>query len=520
MSPDATASNSDSNTQPGVTEPPVIELREISKAFAGVVALDHVSLTLRRGECLALVGENGAGKSTLMKILGGVYQKDSGTIWVQGKEHDIPNAHAAQSLGIAIIHQEFNLIDYLTVAENIYLGRESSKYSLLDDSKHTALARRVLERLGAEFHPKRKIVELTTGEKQLVEIARALSQDAAVLVMDEPTASLTRKEIDSLFEIIRTLKSQGVSIIYISHRLEEIYEIADRVSVLRNGRNAGETSGKAPIPQIVEMMLGREIGEKFHKKQVALGETVLEVRNLSTESMLRDVNLSVRQGEILGIFGIAGAGQRELALSLFGLQRVTAGEILVNGKIARIHSPSDAMHNGLGLLTENRKVDGLILELPILENITLSYLNEKGVTPGGYISDHKERSFARAFFDKLNIRASSIDQKVKFLSGGNQQKVVFARALSMKPRVVILNEPTRGVDVGAKVEIYDLMSQMVAEGKGLILISSELPEVLGMSDRVLVMYRGTIAAEVPRSEATQQVLLTYAMGGNLVNRSN
>jgi ribose transport system ATP-binding protein len=495
-----------------------LEMRDISKAFTGVVALDRVHLTVRKGECQALVGENGAGKSTLMKILSGVYQKDSGTILVKGKEADITNTRMAQELGIAIIHQEFNLVEHLTVADNIYLGREAlSNGVLLDDAKAADSAQRVLDRLGAEISARETIRNLTTGEKQLVEIARALSQDAEILVMDEPTASLTKKEIDVLFQIIRTLKTQGASVIYISHRLEEIYEIADRVTVLRNGKNAGETSGQAPISEIVEMMLGREIGEKFHKKQVVLGETVLEVKGLSTPHMLRDVNLYVRQGEILGVFGIAGAGQRELALALFGLQRLSAGEILVRGKRARINSPAEAIRSGLGLLTENRKIDGLILEESILHNITLSYLNGKGVMPGGYISGRKERSFGRTFFDKLSVRAASIEQRVKFLSGGNQQKVVLARALSTKPDVIILNEPTRGVDVGAKVEIYDLMSNLVSEGKGLVLISSELPEVLGMSDRIMVIYRGTMVAEVPRGEATQQILLTYAMGGSLVN---
>jgi ribose transport system ATP-binding protein len=497
-----------------------LEMRAISKSFAGVMALDRVSLNLHKEECLALVGENGAGKSTLMKILSGVYQKDSGTIFVRGKEVDITHTRDAQELGIAIIHQEFNLVEHLTVADNIYLGRESLHTGMvLDDAKSTGDAQQVLDRLGADIKARQKVADLTTGEKQLVEIARALSQSADILVMDEPTASLTKKEIDVLFQIIGTLKAEGVSVIYISHRLEEIYEIADRVTVLRNGRNAGETSGRAPIPEIVEMMLGREVGEKFHKKEVVLGETILAVRDLSTRGMVHNINLHVKQGEILGIFGIAGAGQREFALALFGLQRLAGGEIWMRGRRVEINSPADAIRNKLGLLTENRKIDGLILELSILENITLSYLTGKGVAPGGYISGRKERSFARTFFDKLRVRASGIEQKVKFLSGGNQQKVVLARALSTKPDVIILNEPTRGVDVGAKVEIYDLMGQMVSEGKGLILISSELPEVLGMSDRVMVMYRGTMVAELSKNEATQQNLLTYAMGGNLVNGS-
>ncbi|HST03317.1 MAG TPA: sugar ABC transporter ATP-binding protein [Chloroflexia bacterium] len=495
----------------------VLEMQNISKSFAGVVAVDQVNLSLRAGECLALIGENGAGKSTLMKILSGVYQKDGGRILVRGVEANITDTRSAHKLGIAIIHQEFNLVEYLTVADNIFLGRESTHSGLLlNHSRAASAAQQVLDKLGAPINARKMIFEITTGEKQLVEIARALSQDASVLVMDEPTASLTKKEIDILFHIIRTLKAQGVGIIYISHRLEEIYDIADRVCVLRNGRNAGETSGKAPIAEIVEMMLGREIGEKFHKQEVPVGETILEVRDLSAGAMLRNINLSVKQGEIVGVFGIAGAGQRELALALFGLHKLLSGQILVNGKPARINSPADAIRNKLGLLTENRKIDGLLLELSILHNITLSYLEGKGAAPAGYISDRKEKAFARSFFDKLSVRASSIQQQVKHLSGGNQQKVVLARALSTRPDVIILNEPTRGVDVGAKVEIYDLMSQMVSEGKGLILISSELPEVLGMSDRVLVMYRGSMVAEIPRSEATQQLLLTYAMGGNLV----
>lgn len=495
-------------------------MRNISKAFAGVVALDNVDLVVNSGECLALVGENGAGKSTLMKILSGVYQKDTGTIKVKGQPVEISSTRASQELGIAIIHQEFNLIEHLPVAANIFLGREAmSRGFMLNDRAALIGAQRVLDRLNTHIRPGQMISELTTGEKQLVEIARALSQNAQVLVMDEPTASLTKREIDVLFDIIRTLQSQGVSIVYISHRLEEIYEIAGRVVVLRNGKNAGEVQGNAPIPTIVGMMLGREIGERFHKRNVPFGDVALQVSDLSTEGMLRNIDLTVRCGEILGIFGIAGAGQRELAMSLFGLVPLKSGKIKINGREVRINNPGKAIKNGLGLLTESRKEDGLLLELSILENITLSHLNMPGVTPMGFISSRKEASFGATFFKKLNIRAPGLKQRVKFLSGGNQQKVVLARSLSTRPAVIILNEPTRGVDVGAKVEIYDLIGQLAEEGKGLIMISSELPEVLGLSDRVLVLYRGSISAELPRSEASQENLLTYAMGGHVVDGS-
>lgn len=496
-----------------------LEMQNISKAFPGVRAVDHVDLHLYKGECLALVGENGAGKSTLMKILGGVYPKDEGIILLKGREVEIHNTSAAQQLGIAFIHQEFNLIEYLPVAENIYLGRETLLYGVTTDDNGAARgAMKVLNSLGANIHPRRVVADLTTGEKQLVEIARALSQNAEILVMDEPTASLTKKEIDVLFSIIHTLKAQGVSVIYISHRLEEIYEIADRVMVMRNGRNAGETSGQAPIQQIVEMMLGREIGEKFHKRKVELGNTALRIEALSTDQGLHDINFYVRKGEILGIFGIAGAGQRELALAIFGLRRQTGGKIIINDKEVSINSAGDAIRNGIGLLTENRKEDGLILEMSIAHNITLRYLNE--ISPGGYILKGRELTLAASFLRKLKIGATGIGQRVKFLSGGNQQKVVLARTLSTKPDIIMLNEPTRGVDVGAKVEIYDLMSELVAEGKALIMISSELPEVLGMSDRIMVMYRGTLVAEVAASEATQHLLLTYAMGGAVVDSSD
>ncbi len=501
---------------PAAPAPPLIEMRNIARAFGGVRAVDNVNLTLHAGECVALLGENGAGKSTLMKILGGVVQKDSGTLLVKGQPVEIPTAHAAQRLGIAVIHQEFNLIDYLTVAENIFLGREPQRGGVvLDDRQAAAASARVLQRLGAEINPRRLVTELTTGEKQLVEIARALAQDADVLVMDEPTASLTRKEINVLFAIVRTLKAQGVGIVYISHRLEEIYEIADRTVVLRNGRNAGETSGRAPVEQIVALMLGREVGEHFPKEPASIGKPVLEVRDLSSGSMLHGINLQVRQGEILGIFGIAGAGQRDLALALFGLRTLTRGEVRVHGKAVRLRSPGDAIRHGLALLTENRKEDGLILPMPVRDNITLSHLDH--VSTLGYLHERSERATAASFVQRLSIRTPGLGQPVRLLSGGNQQKVVLARSLATRPALIILNEPTRGVDVGSKIEIYRLMNALAAEGKAILMISSELPEVLGMSDRILVLYRGTIVAELSRDAAGQETLLAYAMGGTHVN---
>lgn len=497
----------------------VVEMQEIEKSFSGIQVLHRVNLHVKRGECLALLGENGAGKSTLMKILGGIYHKDAGKILIDGKEVDITSTTDAQRLGIAFIHQELNLIEYLTVAENIYLGREEMRHGfLIDDAKAVEESRRHLAKIKANINPRSLIVDLTTGEKQLVEIARALAQDAKVLVMDEPTASLSNNEIGVLFTLIQSLKEQGVGIIYISHRLEEIYEIADSVLVLRNGYEAGETSGRAPVSEIVAMMLGRELGDRFQKPIIQIGEPIFEVQHLSVRDTLRNINLQVNQGEILGIFGIAGAGQRDLALALFGLRPLLSGKFFARGKEVSIRSPADAIAHGLGLLTESRKEDGLVLNLSILDNITLSYLDRIAV--GGYIRGAAEKSFGQYFYEKLNIKAVGLNQKVRFLSGGNQQKVVLARALSTSPDVIILNEPTRGVDVGSKVEIYQLMNQQILEAKGLILISSELPEILGMSDRILVLYHGTFVAEFSAEEATQEKLLTYAMGGTVNNGNN
>jgi ribose transport system ATP-binding protein len=500
------------NSDAVVRSVPVIEMRNITKRFYGVLALNNVNLTVGRAECLAVLGENGAGKSTLMKILGGVYQKDEGTILIDGEAVHIRNPHVPRNLGIGFIHQEFNLVEDMSITANIYLGREQLKHRNLIVDKHAMIAgaEAALARLGVNLEPGRKIAQLTTAEKQLVEVARALSLDARVLVMDEPTASLSRKEIDSLFGIVETLKRQGVSTIYISHRLEEISEIADRVAVLRNGTNAGETTSRAPVSQLIEMMLGRKVDQQTARIASTPGDCVLKVQGLSTSRVLRNVNLKLNRGEILGVFGIAGAGQSELAMALFGLTHTTNGTIEIDGQVVDNSSPSKAIANGLGLLTDDRKATGLILDLSVLQNITLSALST--LSRLGVVISKRERGLGGSFLKRLNIRTRGLDNQVKFLSGGNQQKVVLARALSTKPRIVILNEPTRGVDVGSKREIYDLMNQLTEAGTAFLMISSELSEVSTMSDRVIVMYRGAVAAEFAREDATQGNLLTYAMG--------
>lgn len=499
---------------------PVVEMRNITKRFAGVLALEDVNLAVSRSECLAVLGENGAGKSTLMKILGGVYQKDAGTILVDGDEVNIRNPHVPRDLGIGFIHQEFNLVEQMSIAANIYLGREQlrSRKLIVDESTMIAGAKAALARLDANLEPSRRIAQLTTAEKQLVEIARALSLNARVLVMDEPTASLSRKEIATLFGIVDSLKRQGVSTIYISHRLEEISEVADRVAVLRNGRNAGETSSRAPVTELVEMMLGRQVDQQPARLASARGDSVLKVRDLSTARVLRNVSLELRRGEVLGVFGIAGAGQSELADALFGLTHVTTGTVEVDGQVVDNRSPSKAIANGLGLLTDDRKATGLLLDLSVLQNISLSALSR--LSRIGVVASRRERSLGASFRDRLRIRTRSLDHQVKFLSGGNQQKVVLARALATKPRIVILNEPTRGVDVGSKREIYELMNQLTESGTAFLMISSELAEVSAMSDRVIVMYRGAVAAEFTRQEATQGNLLAYAMGEGQLVRGN
>ncbi len=494
-----------------MADAPVLEMRHIRKTFPGVVALDDVDFELRRGEVHILLGENGAGKSTLMKILSGAYQKSAGQIILDGVEVEIKNPKQAQTLGISTIYQEFNLIPHLSVGENIFLGREPERLpGLIDQRAIFQAATRALSGLGLILDPHRLVKELKVAEQQMVEVAKALSLDAGVLIMDEPTAALTEHEIKELFATIRKLKDQGVSIVYISHRMEELFEIGDRVTVLRDGRSVGTYDVREMSKsELIRLMVNRELTELFPKEHAARGPEVLRVEGLSTKDALKDISFSLHKGEVLGIAGLLGAGRTELARAIFGLNKITSGTIYINGTPQRIKSPRAAINSGIGFLTEDRKAQGLVLPLSVKENLCLPSVDK--FSSWGIMDAKEEQRAAGRYVKDLRIRTPSLDQKVVFLSGGNQQKVVLSKWLCCESEVFIFDEPTRGVDVGAKAEIYQLMNRLTASGVAIIMISSELLEVLGMSDRILVMRGGRIAGEFSGREATQERILQCAL---------
>lgn len=470
-----------------MTDTPVLEMRHIRKTFPGVVALDDVDFELRRGEVHILLGENGAGKSTLMKILSGAYLKSAGQIILDGAEVKIKNPKHAQTLGISTIYQEFNLIPHLSVGENIFLGREPAYVpAVIDQRAIFKAATLALTGLGLTLDPRKLVKELRVAEQQMVEVAKALSLDARILIMDEPTAALTEHEIKELFATIRRLKAKGVSIVYISHRMEELFEIGDRVTVLRDGRTVGtyEVRGMSKS-ELIRLMVNRELTELFPKERATTGPEVLRVEGLSTKGGLKEISFSLRKGEVLGLAGLMGAGRTELARAIFGLDQITSGTIHINGAPQRIGSPRAAINLGIGFLTEDRKSQGLVLPLSVTENLCLSSVDK--FSKWGVMDTDAEQQAAGRYVKELRIKTPSLDQKVVFLSGGNQQKVVLSKWLCCEAEVFIFDEPTRGVDVGAKAEIYQLMNRLTASGVAIIMISSELLEVLGMSDRILVM---------------------------------
>jgi ribose transport system ATP-binding protein len=489
---------------------PVLEMRRIKKTFPGVVALDGVDFELRRGEVHILLGENGAGKSTLMKILSGAYQKSAGQIILDSGEVEIKNPRDAQTLGISIIYQEFNLIPQLSVGANIFLGREPSRLpGVIDRRAISRAATKVLNSLGVSINPRRLVKDLRVAEQQMVEVAKALSLDARILIMDEPTAALAEHEIVELFATIRRLKAKGVSIVYISHRIEELFEIGDRVTVLRDGRSIGTYNVRdVSKAELIRLMVNRELTEQFPKEMVTRGEEVLRVEGLCTDS-LKDITLSLHRGEILGIAGLLGAGRTELARAIFGLDKIESGAIFINGKRQKINSPRRAINFGIGFLTEDRKAQGLVPLLSVKENVCLPSLDT--FSTWGIVNAGEEERAADRFVKNLRIRTPSIDQKVLYLSGGTQQKVVLSKWLCSQADILVFDEPTRGVDVGAKNEIYRLMNGLTGSGVAIVMISSELPEVLGMSDRILVMRGGRITGEFPASEATQERVLQCAL---------
>ncbi|KIL40523.1 D-ribose transporter ATP-binding protein [Gordoniibacillus kamchatkensis] len=491
----------------------LLAMKDVCKSFPGVKVLENVQFELRKGELHALMGENGAGKSTLMKIVGGIYRMDRGSIAVEGSTVQIASPSAAQRLGIAIIHQELNLIPHLSIMENIFLGREFKvgRTPWINWRKMKDEARSYLRQLGLELDPGMQVSELSVGQQQLIEIAKALSMDAKVLVLDEPTAALTDREIDALFEVITTLKAKGVGMVYISHRMEEIFRMCDRVTVLRDGQYIGtERISDTSMDRLVKMMVGREIKDRFPKVQVQPGQEKMKVSGLSLKGKLHDISFAVRSGEILGIAGLMGAGRTELAKAICGVAPADKGTVSLDGRPVAIKSPVDAIRAGIALITEDRKGEGLLLSLSVRENLALPNLN--ALSRFGFMKYKKENQLTENSIRQLLIKTSNGEQKAGSLSGGNQQKVVIGKWLAAKPQVLILDEPTRGVDIGAKKEIYDLMNELVSQGVAIIMISSELPEVLGMSDRILVMHEGRITGEFARAEASQENIMLCATG--------
>jgi ribose transport system ATP-binding protein len=495
-----------------MTPRPVLEMRHIRKTFPGVVALDDVDFELNPGEVHILLGENGAGKSTLMKILSGAYQKSAGHIVLDGAEVDIRTPKHAQSLGISTIYQEFNLIPHLPIGENIFLGREPVRFSgVIDRRSINDAAKNALVGLGLTLDPRRLVKDLRVAEQQMVEVAKALSLDARILVMDEPTAALTEHEIAELFATIRNLKAKGVAIVYISHRMEELFEIGDRVTVLRDGRSVGTFAVRdMDKAELIRLMVNRELTELFPKEHASHGPEALRVENLSTKSGLKDISFSLHNGEVLGVAGLLGAGRTELARAIFGLDEISSGSIYVHGVLRKMTSPRTAIKSGLGFLTEDRKSQGLVLPLSVERNLCLSSVDR--FSRWGVMKTKQERGAASRYTKELRIKTPSLDQKVVFLSGGNQQKVVLSKWLCSQAEVFIFDEPTRGVDVGAKAEIYQLMNRLTASGVAILMISSEMLEVLGMSDRIIVMRGGHIAGQFSAKEATQEKLLQCALG--------
>ncbi len=489
----------------------VLEMEGISKQFPGVRALNNVELRVRRGSVHALMGENGAGKSTLMKILIGIYAPDSGTISFKGERLHITDTHYALSKGISMIHQELNPVPEMTVAENIYLGREPVNWSgLIDGRKMNRMATELLDRLRIKVRPTAKMRHLSIANIQLVEIAKAVSYDSQLIIMDEPTSAITESEVEGLFSIIRSLQAQGCAIIYITHKMDEVFKITDEVTVFRDGQYvATERTADLTAGMLIEQMVGRTLTDMFHKESAGLGPVFLDVQNLSGKGF-RDVSFQVRRGEILGVAGLMGAGRTELMEGVFGVTRPHAGTVGVEGKTLNVKSPTDAIRGGMALLTEDRKLTGLYLNATVRENMFIANINK--YLSGPFIRFRRIEKDCEKMRDLMRIKTPSLLALIKNLSGGNQQKVLIARWLLTEPDLLILDEPTRGIDVGAKSEIYRLMTQSVRAGKAIIMISSELPEVLGMSDRIMVMHEGEKVGELTRGEATQEKILQMATG--------
>jgi len=491
---------------------PALRMAGIRKQFPGVVALDGVDLEVRRGEVHILLGENGAGKSTLMKILSGALPKDSGSIEIGGAVVEIEGPRHAQALGVSIIYQEFNLVPQLSAADNIFLGREpASGLGVLDAARAHAQARALLDGLGVKVDTRVPVRELGVAQQQMVEVAKALSGDARILIMDEPTSALTDAEIEQLFATIGRLTASGVAIIYISHRMQEVQRVGHRVTVLRDGKRvATHDVASVSIAELVRLMANRELTEHFPKRRVEPGEEVLRATNLTRGKALRDCSLTLRRGEVVGLAGLLGAGRTELARAIVGADTLDSGSVEVKGRAVLARGPGDVIERGVGLVPEDRKTQGLVLGLSVQANLALP--SARRLSKLGVVDARAEAELAEREIQDLRIKTPSPAQPVALLSGGNQQKVVLGKWLGANVDVLILDEPTRGIDVGAKVEIYELMNRLTAQGAAILMISSELPEVLGMSDRILVMHQGRIAAELLASEASQEKVLAAALG--------
>jgi len=491
----------------------LLQMKNIHKRFPGVYALKSVNFELKAGEVHGLLGENGAGKSTLMKVLAGIYDVDEGEIYIDGRKVEINDVKDSQKAGVSIIHQELVLVPYMSVAENIFSGREPvGRLGFVKKDEMLAQAQKLLDSFDLGIDASRLVVDLNIAQRQMVEIARAISFNSKILVMDEPTSSLTEKEVEFLFKTIESLKAKGVGIVYISHRMAELFRITDRITVMRDGQYIGtRVTKETNVDELISMMVGRELTDYYHRTFHELGEVTLEVKNLTRNGVFKDVSFSLRKGEILGFSGLVGAGRSEIMKAIFGLDPIDSGEIYIEGKKVEIKSPRDAMNLGIALVPENRKDEGLILKSSVGYNMTLRVLDEfiKFIR----VNRAKENEIIDTYVQELGIKTPSRSQSVANLSGGNQQKVVIAKWLAAKPKILILDEPTRGVDVGAKAEIYAIMNNLVQTGVSIIMISSELPEIINMSDRVAVVHNGSIKGILNKDELSQEKIMHLATGG-------
>ena len=492
-----------------------IEMRGIDKSFGSNQVLKQAGFTLESGEVHALMGENGAGKSTLMKILTGVYTKDAGTVLVDGKEVNYRNPQEAEKAGIVFIYQELNVMFDLTVEENLFMGKEiHGKFGICDKKAMQKKAQEALNTLGVNISPKTVMSELSVGQQQMVEICKALMADAKVIIMDEPTAALTQSETVALFKVIESLRKKGVSMVYISHRMEEIFELCDRITVLRDGSYIGvKNIPETNMNEIVKMMIGREIGERYPSRDVKIGKEVLKVKGLTRKGTFHDVSFSVRAGEVLGVSGLMGAGRTEIMQAIFGNLSYENGTIEIDGKEVKISNPRQAMEHGIGFITEDRKTEGLMLDKSIRENISLCNLGR--ISKSSVISKDAEKNMVAEAIKDLHIKCFGPFHECNNLSGGNQQKVVLAKWILTNPKILILDEPTRGVDIGAKKEIYNIINKLAAQGVAIIMVSSELPEVLGMSDNIMVVREGEVKGIISYEEAKQERVMTLATGGTI-----